>query len=191
MSKGLINQFRYDKQFKNCFHLTQALAFLSIEDVKKGFILLKNYVQTNCPSFMIILTYVEANYIGTSDGKSARFGIKTWNVSQRVLLGLPRTSNKLERFNKEFNTDAGDYHQATHDIIDHLRLEQGHTEMILLKIKHGEVKQKNKLVEDLDLELKTVCANYDSADIFSFLSSIALIIDKHNKILNKSKGKKI
>ena len=59
-----------------------------------------------------------------------------------MLLGLPRTSNKLERFNKEFNSDSGDYHQATHDIIENLRLEQGHTEMLLLKIKLGESVQK-------------------------------------------------
>ena len=68
-----------------------------------------------------MIKYIEQYYIGSAE-KAARFDIKTWNVNQRVLLGLPRTSNKLERFNKEFSSDSGDYHQATHDIINNLRL---------------------------------------------------------------------
>ena len=35
--KGLINHFRNDKEFKQCYNLSQALAFLPIGDVKEGF----------------------------------------------------------------------------------------------------------------------------------------------------------
>jgi hypothetical protein len=187
--KGFVNEYRNNKTFKNCFLLTQALAFLRIDDVKKGFNLLKKHAETNCTSFLIFLDYVEVNYIGKGS-KRARFEINTWNVHHRVILGLPRTSNKLERFNKEFNSDAGDYHQATHDIINQLRLEQGHTELIIVRIKHGETNPTNKLVENLDSALKVVCDDYNSNEIFSFLSNIALVIEKHNRIINKSKGKK-
>ena len=188
--KGLINEFRTNKIFNKCFHLCQALAFLPISDVNAGFALLKDYVLINCKSFETFLNYVQINYIGEGTHK-ARFEIKTWNVHKRVLLGLPRTSNKLERFNKEFNTDSGDYHQATHDIIENLRLEQGNTEMLLLKIKMGEEKSKSILQENFDNALLKVFEQYDSDEIFSYLNSIAMTIQKHNQIINKSKGKKV
>ena len=41
--KGFVNEYRNNKTFKNCFLLTQALAFLRIDDVKKGFNLLKKH----------------------------------------------------------------------------------------------------------------------------------------------------
>ena len=81
-----------------------------------------------------------------------------------MILGLPRTSNILERFNKEFNYDAAD--QATHDIINQLRLQQGHTELIIVRIKHGETNPTNKVVENLDSALKMVCDDYNSNEIY-------------------------
>ena len=187
--QGFINDFRNNKLFKKCFQLCQALAFLPVEDVKLGYILLKTYVENNCETFSPFLQYIETYYIG-SIGKKARFEIKTWNVHHRILMGLPRTSNKLERFNKEFNSDSGDFDNATHDIIDHLRLEQANTELLLLKIKMGDENPKNKLQQDLYNALKNVLDKYDKSDKFSFLNSIVLTLQHHNKIINKSKGKK-
>ena len=104
--------------------------------------------------------------------------------------GLPRTSNKLERFNREFNSDSGDYHQATHDIIENLRLEQSLTEQTLLKMQMGQENPRNKLQNDLDNALKLVMLDYNKSEILQFLLNIALTIEKHNAIINKSKGKK-
>jgi hypothetical protein len=50
-----------------------------------------------------MITYIEINYVGKGVEVVPRFPISSWNMHQRVLLGFPRTSNKLERFNKEFN----------------------------------------------------------------------------------------
>ena len=79
-------------------------------------------------------------------------------------MGLPRTSNKLERFNKEFSSDSGDYHQATHDIINNLRLEQAQTEQTILKIKIGEENPRNKLQLNLDNAFKQIVADYNDSD---------------------------
>jgi hypothetical protein len=137
-----------------------------------------------------MIKYIEQYYIGSAE-KAARFDIKTWNVNQRVLLGLPRTSNKLERFNKEFSSDSGDYHQATHDRINNLRLEQGQTEKLLLKIKMGEENPRNQLQVNLDNALKGIIEDYDPSDIFSFMINFSLTIEKHSVLINKAKGKKV
>lgn len=187
--KGLIVFFNTEKEFKKCFLLSQALAFLPIDDVTKGFELLRDYCNKNCSNYGLMLEYIETYYVGKKESK-ARFEIKTWNVNQRVLSGLPRTSNKLERFNREFNSDSGDYHQATHDIIENLRLEQSLTEQTLLKIQMGQENPRNKLQNDLDNALKLVMLDYNKSEILQFLLNIALTIEKHNAIINKSKGKK-
>ena len=187
--KGLIVFFNTEKEFKKCFLLSQALAFLPIDDVTKGFELLRDYCYKNCSNYGLMHEYIETYYVGKKESK-ARFEIKTWNVNQRVLSGLPRTSNKLERFNREFNSDSGDYHQATHDIIENLRLEQSLTEQTLLKIQMGQENPRNKLQNDLDSALKLVMLDYNKSEILQFLLNIALTIEKHMAIINKSKGKK-
>ena len=187
--KGLLNDYRYDKNFRKCFNLSQALAFLPPEDVQAGFLLLRNHAKSSCKSFLVMLDYIEIYYIGKKNAP-ARFEIKTWNVRERALLGLPRTSNKLERFNKEFNSDSGDYHQATHDIIENLRLEQGNTELTIVRIRMGEEKPKNKLQANLDDALEDVLKEYNNNEIFLFLTNVSVVIEKHRVIINKSKGKK-
>ena len=72
--KGFINYFRNDKEFRKCFNLSQALAFLPIKDVKTGFDFLKQYVHENCKSYSEMLIYIETYYIGSFD-KPARFEI--------------------------------------------------------------------------------------------------------------------
>ena len=188
--KGLLKEYRFSKTFQNCFNLCQALSFLRIEDVKQGFFLIKEHVNNYCSNFSAMLEYIQTYYIGTTK-KEARFPIQTWNMNQRVLLGLPRTSNKLERFNKEFNMDCGDFHQATCDIIENLRLEQGQTEKIVLQIRLGEKKPQNQLQLDFDESLINILEDYDNKNLFQILSNLAICIDKHKKIINKfKKGKK-
>jgi hypothetical protein len=85
---------------------------------------------------------------------------------------------------------TGDYHQATHDIIEIIRLEQSLTETTILKIRMGEENPRNKQQHDFDNALKLVMWDYNKSEIFQFLLNIALTIEKHNVIINKSKGKK-
>jgi hypothetical protein len=159
--------------------------------VRKGFSLIKYHARSSCSTFSPIITYIHLYYVGTTN-KEPRFPIPTWNMHQRVLLGLPRTSNKLDRFNKEFNLDCGDYHQATHDLIENLRLEQGESENTLVKIRLGQKKTINQLQLDFDNALKTILDNYDQQDLLELLKNLAMCIFKHRSIINKSKkGKKI
>lgn len=185
--KGLIKEYKLNKNFQFCFNLCQAVSFLRIEDVKRGFGLIKSHVRNHCAKFSVIITYIEIYYVGKGVQGVPRFPISSWNLHQRVLLGFPRTSNKLERFNKEFNLDCGDYHQATFDIIENLRLEQGQTENTIVKIKLGEKKPQNQLQIDFDSAIMTILNNYDMNDLFDVLSNLAMCIGKHKHIINKSK----
>jgi hypothetical protein len=58
------------------FFNTQALAFLPIDDVTKGFELLRDYCNKNCSNYGLMLEYIETYYVGKKESK-ARFEIKT------------------------------------------------------------------------------------------------------------------
>ena len=153
--KGFYITYVTKPLFKKCFLLTQALAYLPIHDVITGFTKVHEYATTKCPEYLEFLTYVEECYVGLMDNKTKRrkkprFELSTWNVHDRVINNKPRTSNKLERFNKEFSLDAGSYHLATSDLIENLRLEQGHTESLIVQINLGKEKPKHKLYKHLD-----------------------------------------
>ena len=45
--------------FKKCFLLTQALAYLPLQDVVNGFVKVEEYATTNCPEYLSFLAYVE------------------------------------------------------------------------------------------------------------------------------------
>ena len=114
--------------------LTQALAFLPQIDVLDGFKTIKEFATINCEEFLPFLTdYIEKYYIGTYDERNKKhknpyFSIETWNLYDRIMKNFERTNNKVERWNKEIQNDAGDRHLSTFDFIENLRLEQGHTE---------------------------------------------------------------
>ena len=192
--KGFYIMFVTKPFFKKCFLLTQALAFLPIEDVLSGFLEVKNFAKTNCTEYLDFLSYIEEYYIGEEDKRSKkrkkpRYDIPTWNVHDRILNNKPRTSNKIERFNKEFSLDTGSYHLATNNLIEHLRLEQGHTESLIVQINLGKENSKNKLYQQLDDSYVNMLTNYDRNDIFSFLKNISIVIESFNEKLNKNRKK--
>ena len=127
-------------------------AFLPNADVISGFNIVKEYAITNCEPFLSFLTYVDNTYImgKYNEDKKKRskplYAIAEWNLHERVKMGLPRTNNKTERYNQQMQIDAGDHHLAFCQMIETLRLEQGNTESLIVKISMGVVnKQKNFL----------------------------------------------
>ena len=87
--KGLFIKYVTQPSFKKCFLMTQALAYLPIEDVIEGFIVLKNFATDKCIEYLDFLNYIEENYIGAVDKnkkrKKPRFEISTWNIHNRIL----------------------------------------------------------------------------------------------------------
>ena len=80
----------------------QAIAFVPESDVIDAFLLLNEFVMKKCPDYASILKYFEKTYIGNLKEKSRtirklpRFSHSSWNVHNRVLLHLPRTTNSVE-----------------------------------------------------------------------------------------------
>lgn len=77
--------------FRESFRLVQALPFLPCDQVIDGFMSIKEQAPIKMKPFF---EYVDANYVGSK--KKPRFEIDTWNLYERVLINLPRTSNQIE-----------------------------------------------------------------------------------------------
>ena len=157
-----------------------------------GFVKVEEYATTNCPEYLSFLAYVEEYYIGlidkkTNQRKQPRFDISTWNVHDRIINNKPRTSNKIERFNKEFAVDTGSYHLATNDLIENLRLEQGHTESVIVKINLGKENPQHILYQELDKAYVNLVKSYDKEDFLAFLINISRVIDNFNEKINKNR----
>lgn len=74
-----------------------------------GYQFIKQYIiDYNINEVGLFMAYFEKNYIGTIEEgsknyRSPLYEIAFWNVYDRVLLNIPRTSNNAETWNRTFN----------------------------------------------------------------------------------------
>ena len=90
-----------------------ALSMVPVEEVVPAFECLANWKHLH-KEIDPILTYFEENYIGplntTTRGRkkkkrsNPRYPHDLWNIYQRLLKKLPRSNNKMEAFNRGFNS---------------------------------------------------------------------------------------
>lgn len=111
--------------------------------------------------------------------------ISQWNLYERVKNGQPRTNNKTERYNQQIQTDAGNNHLTVCQMIENLRLEQGNTERLIVKINMGHVNTKKNVLQEMDEMYLNLVANYNKEEILEFLISISRVIEKFNIKINQ------
>ncbi|RNA44359.1 hypothetical protein BpHYR1_051270 [Brachionus plicatilis] len=139
-----LNDFYSDESFRESFKMVQALAFVPVNDVVQAYKIIEG--QSN-EKFKLILSYFEKCYIGRlkENSKSIRvvprFPIPSWNLHERILSNLPRTTNSVEAWQSAITNDEKS-HLKFNQLIDKLKTEQSHTENNLVKIKAGEIVEK-------------------------------------------------
>jgi hypothetical protein len=88
------------------------------------------------PELLPVASYFETHYIGTLS-HPPKFPIKLWNVRDRLLNNIPRTSNYVEGWHSRLNKKVGHYRPAISRLLLEILREQQTTENILAKVDNG------------------------------------------------------
>lgn len=150
-----------------------ALAFVPIRDVQFSFeIIAEDFAEELQP----LLIYWEKNYIGRRLlNIPPRFPIENWNLFDRTLQNLPRTNNSVEAWHNSFKTSVACHHPAVNKLIDHLKKEQGRTEIYMSKYRCGFRKNVSKSAKTYQLNerLKTLMHSYRFSNIKEYVAQVA------------------
>ena len=168
--------FSFDPNFRLAFKKVQALAYIPIEGVIDGFLL----IQKESPkSFNPILKWLENNYIGKLEGcsttarKEPRFPIKVWNVYERVKKDLPRTNNLVESWYSVINADTRK-NLTVNKTVELCRKEQGNMEAEFQKCISGDKQPKPPNSRRTREEnIKRIVMNYKRAHLADNLLGLA------------------
>lgn len=143
------------EEFRKYFKLLQALAYLPQQYIIDGF----NYTER----------------------KLARYPIATWNVHDRVKYQAPITTNNLENWNGQIQSDERK-HLTVFRIVKLFQDEQSKMENELVMTKKGE-----KLLHQTRAQIKKdklmfeLVNNFDKSQLFTFLESIAFNLGEVKK----------
>ena len=161
-SEGLVVTYGADIQCRIAYRKIETLAFIPPKDVVFALKTIKapNY-------FKSFLEYFENTYIGAVvDPKAARiarktppFPIATWSIYSRVLAGLPRTSNGLESWHKQFEGDIACKHPIVYKLIKAIQKEQKDVRVRLCRIRAGDLNE-DKPLTNKDKRILKLVQNY-------------------------------
>ncbi len=171
-----MKEFYASQNYRSCYKLMQAIAFLPVEDIVAGFLYLKQFVTNSCISYMPVLDYFEKTYIGKLKANSQtqrlspRFSHESWSLHERILAHLPRTTNYCESWHSGIK-DTDRIGMKFDKLVEFLRVEQSNTENYLTKVKAGDEKhiKQNTLKEERYYNL---CKNYKKENMIKFLEGI-------------------
>ena len=153
----------------------QALAFLPVADVVKGFESLK---RSSPATFNPILIYLKNNYIGKLKPNSItfriepRFPIEIWNLFNRNIKNLPRTNNNVESWHSRIQADTRK-HLTVFKVVELFRQEQSMAEIELLKLINGEQSPiKSKVDKAKEENIFRLVDSYNESNLEPFLLGI-------------------
>lgn len=128
---------------RTLFKYLKFLPLVPPKDVVKAFKQIKTHGDS-CNKFQTMFTYFENNYIGklvknsSTIRKVPPYPIVRWNVHSRVLQNKARTNNSQESWHRVFAEDAH-VHPTFNKLIEHFRLEQKNTDVIVSQIQSGKI----------------------------------------------------
>ena len=146
-------------QFHAC-----ALAFVPEDYVKQTFMKLREEVAEELDEVLDLLedTYI----IGRRRGRGRRpprFPIHTWNVHERTLLGVPRTNNSAEAWNRRINTLIGKAHPNIYTFLEAMKKEEkyaaGQREAVTLGVSPP---RKRRAYQDNDARLQRLAQRFET-----------------------------
>ena len=119
----LTNVYQNDNLFRINIRMISALAFVPVQDVVRSFVMLCNHCGAQEQP---ILQYFESTYIG-----ELRAGVRAnplfphdiGNVYDRVVGGLPRTTNFVEGWHNAFQISVGQSHAHIWKFLSCLKME--------------------------------------------------------------------
>ncbi|KAL5248806.1 hypothetical protein ACHWQZ_G017858 [Mnemiopsis leidyi] len=94
-------------------------------------------------------------------GRRARFPPETWNQTDRVEIGMGRTNNFCESFNKTFSDVVGHSKPSIYNFLSAVQLEQSSTEGKITSCRQGrQPPARKKRWVGKDAAMKRIVGNY-------------------------------
>lgn len=128
---GIAAAYSKDTNLKKCIKKLLNLAFLPTSDVKEVFHQISEDLSNLNYNLKDFLDYFQKTYIGLGIDAPV-FKIEFWNCYERVLEGIPRTTNALEGWHRSLNSRCNIAHVNLGYFIDVLRQENERNRINLL-----------------------------------------------------------
>lgn len=137
---GLTRLYREDADFRKIIRMFLSLSYFSCERKMNGFNYILNMITSspynNCLSEFI--NYFKLYYIGI-DERDAVFPVRFWDISQRIMNNIPRTTNSLEGWHRGFNNLASIRNPNISRFINLLTIETEKIRGRIARIKNGNI----------------------------------------------------
>ena len=173
--KNLAKDYVKDQLVRKLFKYLKFLPFVPTKDVIKAFKQIQELAKS-CTKFNPMLTYFEKFYTGklVKHSETVRkvpvYPIQQWNVISRIEKDKGKTNNALESWHKVFAHDAKTHPTFT-KLIEHFRVEQKNTDVILAQIRSGDTFTVSKKQLKKDGALKELLKNYSFDKLFEFFDN--------------------
>ena len=172
---GLTESYASNEAVRMACKQLMALAFVPVESVVTAF----ETVQENAPDDVIpVFNYFEDTWIGRPIIRNRRrpptFPPEMWSIHQRTIDELPRTNNSVEAWHRAFQGTVGYVHPTVYKLIEAIRLEQSHTENLLVRIHNGQHRPtKNAKYQRKEAALKTLATDFANRNLQDYLRAVS------------------
>lgn len=119
---------------------------------------------------------MEATWIGVPTRgrrRLPRFRQEYWNLHASVANNEPRTNNAAEGWHNAFSSSIGSSHPTIFKFLEAAKLEQGRTEVQIIKLDAGENHQTSQKYKAVNERIFKVVEEYESYSPVDFLKSIS------------------
>ncbi|KAG0428329.1 hypothetical protein DMUE_5830, partial [Dictyocoela muelleri] len=163
-SIGLSSLYINDEKFRKLIRKILNLAYFPIKTVKIEFEKINEELNQNfgeLNSLMIFLAYFERMFIKQNDVGIPIFEVSFWSAYERVLNGLPRTTNSCEGWHKNLNFHCEISHPNIAKFINTLQKIEETVRYRLIQVSEGIDLNITNLNFSYEYYLKTTLTNYE------------------------------
>lgn len=134
------------------------------------------FYSANQDSLTDILDYMESVWVGKmmrgGRRKSPLYSLEIWNQNVNAREGLHKTNNCVESWHNSFNKLLGSCHPTVWKIIDAFKKEQTLTEIKVVQLRSGHIKQRKKVVVTKEKRIQSVLENYHKESVMETINGI-------------------
>ena len=159
----------------------QSLAFVPVDDVSSAFVELTTSLENDTfDTISPFIGYFESTWIGSfSNGRrrNPMFGQSMWNMYQRTINNLPRTTNSLEGWHRAFEQRVNITHPTPARLVGKIKREQARWELTMEQMslgKYGNTRHK-RFVKANEL-IREIVQNYQKESVLIYLDKLAGLI---------------
>lgn len=172
---GFVNLYKNNQIFRETIKMLFNLPFFHVKRIKDAYnkIKLKLY-KINGINVDEFVCYYERTYLNMNDNLKSLYNYENWNVFDRVLKNIPRTTNNLESWHRVLNQKCVVAHPNISVFIESLREEEESNRIILSQILRSEFELSRRNLEKEE-KIRIILINHEffsDENLFKRLNSI-------------------